>query len=619
MSASDASSHRSFQRERVGVTATLPLPGLVALDTPRLACLLLAVEPRLRGVVFAGAAGTGKSALARGLRSLRPEAPWIPLPLGADDEALLGGLDIDATLRTGRRVVKPGVLARAHGGVLAIESLELLADSATNLLLGALDDGEVRVERDGVSERAPALFTLVGSYAPAEGTPRPHLLDRIGLIVLVPPVAAAAARAEIVRRNIAGSPARWADELDSLRSLCEVARANLATVRITPKQQRELIAAAVAFGVQGQRADYFALLVARAAAALGLRDAVEREDLELAVRLVLLPRATQRPAPPAQEPAASDVPQQTPTDGESADEGDQSSDAPQPVEELFEAVVVELPNALDTLPFAPQRRGRSGSRGATSGRRGRHVGSVPGDPAGERLDLAATLRAAARWQRVRRREGTRVALRAEDLRVKRFQSKAGTLFLFAVDASGSMALNRMREAKGAVYALLEQAYVHRDQVALITFRGNEAVQQLPPTASVELVRRAVDLLRTGGGTPVAATLLRSLEIADRARRRGTHNIVLVLLTDGRANVGLRAAREDVDTEVQKLAAGVARAGVRSLVVDTQRGFTNQGTASRLAGWLGGTYLYLPGAGGQTIAAAARDATTRKERSSSSRS
>jgi magnesium chelatase subunit D len=189
--------------------------------------------------------------------------------------------------------------------------------------------------------------------------------------------------------------------------------------------------------------------------------------------------------------------------------------------------------------------------------------------------------------------------------VRRYKSKAGTLFLFAVDASGSMALNRMREAKGAVYALLEQAYVHRDQVALISFRGKAAELLLPPTASVELVRRAVDLLRTGGGTPIAATLLACLAVAERARRRGLRNIVLILLTDGRANTGLRVERAAVDEELKQIAASVARAGISSLVVDTQRSFVNQGSAQRLAGWLAGRHLYLPGASAAKIAAAAK--------------
>ncbi len=592
-----------------GRRGVLPLPALVAVDTPRLALLLLAVEPRLRGVVFAGSAGSGKSSLARGARDLRPDAPFVELPLGTDEEGLLGGIDLDATLQAGRRVVRPGLLARANGGILSIDAFNLLAESSSNALLAAIEEGEIRVEREGLSLRAPTQFALIGSYDPDEGPPRAHLLDRVGLIVQVPPVGAAAARSEIVRRHLGAAPGQWDDEIEVLRGLIDMAREQLPQVKISDDQQRELIAAAIAFGVQGQRVDLFAVLAARASAAVSLRDDVQREDLELAVRLVIMPRATQRPAPPPQAPEEQED-EAGPPPPEAESEQDSDSDAtpePQPVEELFEALAVELPDALDSLAFAPQRRGRGGSRGSTFGKRGRHVASVPGEVRGQRIDIVATLRAASRWQRVRPRTDRRVAIRKDDVRVRRFKSKAGSLFLFAVDASGSMALNRMREAKGAVYALLEQAYVHRDQVALVSFRGQSAELMLPPTASVELVRRAVDLLRTGGGTPLAATLLTCMDVADKARRRGLRNIVLVLLTDGRANIGLRADRAGVDAEVKQLAAGVAASGISSLVVDTQRSFVSQGSASRLAGWLGGRHLYLPGASGATIAAAARGA------------
>ena len=198
-------------------------------------------------------------------------------------------------------------------------------------------------------------------------------------------------------------------------------------------------------------------------------------------------------------------------------------------------------------------------------------------------------------------------LRADDLRVKHFRSKAGALFCFAVDASGSMALHRMRQAKGAVHALLQQAYVHRDRVALLAFRGTDATLLLPPSQSVELARRALDLLPTGGGTPLAAALLRALDVAKQARERGIMQTVLVLLTDGRANVGLRAGRQDVQAELQHLGRQVAAAGIQAIVVDTQRGYLSRGEARRLAEWLGGTYVYRPNAQGQQIAALASGA------------
>ena len=589
----------------------MPLPGLVALDTPRLALLLLAVEPRLRGVAFAGPAGSGKSALLHGLAALLPGLPFEMLPLGSDEEALLGGLDLEATLARGARVVRHGLLARADGGLLAAEDCNLLPEGTVNLLLGALDAGEVRIEREGLSLRSPCRLRLVATFDPAEGPPRAHLLDRIGLIVPLPRLAPAGARSEIVRRHLSPAADLWEEDLAVLRDVVAVARTSLGDIRLSEPQARELAAAAVALGVQGHRADLFAQLTARASAALALRDAVQREDLELAVRLVLVPRATQQPTAPPTDPPATEPPPQS-----SQDTPDTPPDSPteppadgdvELTEEVLAALAIDLPDVLATLPFRSARGGRSGSRGSTDGTRGRHVTSVPGTPREGRLDVIATLRAAARWQRLRPRGARRVAIRAEDLRIKRFRDKAGALFLFAVDASGSMALNRMRQAKGAVHALLEKAYVNRDRVALMSFRGQGAELLLPPTGSVELLRRAVDQIPTGGGTPLAATLVAALEVAQQARRRGLHNVVLVLLTDARANVGLKADRAGVEDELRQLALLTAASGLRALVIDTQRSYLSQGSAQKLAAWLGGQYLYLPGASGATIAAAAQSA------------
>ena len=589
----------------------MPIGGLVALDVPRLALMMLAVDPALRGIALAAPAGSGKSALLHGMRELQPDLPWVELPLGCDSEALLGGLDLEATLHQGHRVIRSGALARAHGGFLVAESCNLMDDGSANTLLGALEDGVVRIEREGLSLRSPAEFRLLTSFDPSEGAPRAHLLDRLGLIVMMPTIRASEARASIVRRHLQPDAETWNDEALLLRGLIESAREQLPHITLGDAQRRELIRMADALGVQGHRADLFAIRVARASAALGLRDEVQREDLELAARLVLLPRATRHPdtthsAPPP-EPPASETPPPPDSNDEIEPESDSvpSEDQLELAEEVLDSLAVDLPDALSSLSFARQRSGRSGSRGATSGQRGRHVSSVPGLPRGQRLDVIAPLRVAARWQRVRTRRRHGITLTSDDFRIKKYRSKAGALFIFAVDASGSMALNRMRQAKGAVHALLEQAYVNRDRVALLAFRGDEANLLLPPTGSVELLRRAVDQLPTGGGTPIAASLVASLEVADQAKRRGFGNIVLVMLTDGRANVGLKADRAGVDAEVKQLARSVAETGIRSLVIDTQRSFLSQGNATQLARALGGDYLYLPNAQGTAIAAAAR--------------
>jgi magnesium chelatase subunit D len=644
---------------------SLPFHALIGLELAQQALMLLAVEPRLQGVVLSAAAGTGKSSLARGMRALLGDetAPFIELPPSVDVENLLGGLNLEATLRTGRMVMQPGVLARAHGGVAYVDGLNLLTDGSANLLLATLDEGEVRLEREGISLRAPARFCLIGSYDPAEGQPRRHLLDRVGLIAPLPGAFDMRGRTAVIRRNLLSLNGHNGDSADDedlafLRGLVQTAREQLPDVKISDEQMGQLSLTAIMYGVQGHRVDLFAVRAACAAAALDLRDEVTAEDLELAVRLVILPRATQIPSPPPDSPPPPPPPEPEPPDPDAAEEEEGDPAPPQelmpPPEKILEALISELPDELIEMPFQNLRRGRSGSRGSTEGKRGRHVRSIPGDPRRARIDVVATLRAAAPWQPLRQgglshHNGSangklngsangklngasngaanghlngngngivhhngngaaqrRVHLQLSDVRVKQYRSKAGALFCFAVDASGSMALHRMRQAKGAIHTLLEKAYVNRDRVALISFRGQEAELLMPPTQSVELARRALDTLPTGGGTPLASALLLADDVAQQAQRRGILQTVLVLLTDGRANVGLNGG--DVQTELQQLGKHIAASRLQVMVVDTQRNYLSRGEARQLAEWLGGDYAYLPNASGEEIADLAQDKT-----------
>jgi magnesium chelatase subunit D len=639
----------------------LPFSALVGLDAARRALLLLAVDPTLGGVVMAAGVGTGKSTLMRSYARLvagigthngaapSEPPPFVELPVGVTEDRLLGGIDLEATLATGTRRHRSGLLARAHGGMLYADGVNLLEESTINHVLGALDTGTVRIEREGLSLVELASFALLATYDPAEGVPRRHLLDRVGLIVAPLAKANTQTRYEVVRRNLS-SPHRkakaarsgdndaflldWEEEQQMLQAMLAAARELLPNVQMTDAQIEQLAGMALAFGVEGHRADIFAARVALASAALAGRETVEDADLEQAVRYVLLPRATRMPQfeqqqeqpqeeePPEPPPPPDEPDQQTQQDDQRDEAQEDEEQKPPEVQMLEDMVLAALetdipPDILET-PFTIRRSGRSGSRGSTSGQRGRHVRSVPGTPGSGRLDVIATLRAAAPWQEVRRQDAANgaavqrsILLRADDLHIKRYRSKAGTLFCFLVDASGSMALHRMRQAKGAVNTLLEQAYVHRDQVALLAFRGQSADVLLPPSQSVELASRALEVLPTGGGTPLAAALLSAYQIAEQARSRGIHQTTLVLITDGRPNVPLNfdqaMPREQRMTqareEVQRLAARLQAAGVGAVVVDTQRQFLTRGEAQQLAAWLGGRYVYLPQGKGEEIAQA----------------
>ncbi|PDW02570.1 magnesium chelatase ATPase subunit D [Candidatus Viridilinea mediisalina] len=648
----------------------MPFSALVGLDAARQALLLLAVDPELGGVVIAAGVGTGKSTLVRSFARLLDEQIFVELPVGVTEDRLLGGLDLEATLNRGERVHRSGVMARSHGGLLYADGVNLLDDSTVNHLLSAVDSGVVRVEREGLSVVEPADFALIATYDPAEGPPRRHLMDRVGLIVAPLAHAPAPARAEVVRRNLdrdreeqranlsrrrrkrtdealevganlnLEAIAAFDDEDALLKAMIFAAREALPDVTIDDARVIQIIQAALALGVEGQRADIFATRAALASAALAGRDEVADEDLERAVRFVLLPRATrapqlEEPQPPEDPPPPEEPPPPDQEEQQQDDQDDDEEKPPPPPEELtvedliLSALDSEVPPDVLETPFTIRRSGRSGSRGATSGLRGRHIRSIPGMPAQGRLDVVATLRAAAPWQPMRRAEAEKlprvhaapalrhIRLKADDLHIKKYRSKAGTLFCFLVDASGSMALHRMRQAKGAVNALLQQAYVHRDQVALLAFRGEQAEMLLPPSQSVELAKRALDVLPTGGGTPLAAALLTAYQVAEQARSRGIYRTTLVLITDGRPNVPLRPDPEHdkqqrLDTarhEVQTLSARLRAAGIGAVVIDTQRSFVSRGEAQQLAGWLGGRYVYLPQGRGEQIAQAVIDASS----------
>jgi len=247
----------------------LPMSGLVGMQAAHEALQLLAVDPRLGGVAIGAAVGSGKSSVARSSMALfGPTAPFVELPLGSDEEALLGGIDIEATLRTGRRTIRHGLLQRANGGVLYVDALNLIADSVVNILLGVLDSGVIRLEREGISQQIASSFRLIGTYDPQEGLPRRHLLDRMGLLVLMPPHTSTDERQQVLRHHLSPDVAHW-HELDVLQAeLVTEARALLPSVTMTPAQQQQLVSLALRAGVEGQRVDLFAVATACAAASL---------------------------------------------------------------------------------------------------------------------------------------------------------------------------------------------------------------------------------------------------------------------------------------------------------------------------------------------------------------
>jgi len=610
---------------------------IVGMDLAKQAMMLLAVDPSLGGVVVPAAVGSGKSTLARAFSGIVSEdTPFVELPLNVTEDRLIGGVDLEATLVQGKRVVQHGVLSRAHEGVLYVDSLSLLDSSAVSHVMDAMSRGAVLVEREGLSEVHPAKFMLIGTYDPSDGDVRMGLLDRVGMIVPFTTQNDYRARKLIVNCVLGKRDAEdTEDELKMLRGLIEAAKEQLPLVSMTKEQMQGLIQSAVSLGVEGNRADIFAIKAALASAALAQRTDVDEEDLKLALKLVLVPRATQMP--PQEEEVMDDMPpdedmppdspesedQDAPDDNSDPDEEEEEEETPDMIEELMmEAIETELPDNIMNISLAAKRKSRSGSRGeALNNRRGRFVRSQEGEMRSGKVAIIPTLISAAPWQESRREERkkkfgeikTALIINKEDVRIKKFRDKSGTLYIFMVDASGSMALNRMRQAKGAVSHLLQNAYVHRDQVSLISFRGKEAQLLLPPSQSVDRAKRELDVLPTGGGTPLASALFLGLETAKQARTKGVSQIMFVVITDGRGNISLqssydpeapKATKEEVQQEIEAISATIFAEGVSSVIIDTQMNYLSRGEAPKLAEKLGGRYFYLPNAKSEEIAMAA---------------
>lgn len=573
-----------------------------------MAATLLAIDPvGLGGAVLRGPPGLLRDRWLAALRmALPPGTPFRRLPLNAPDSRLLGGLDLAATLAAGRPVAERGVLAESHGGIVILAMAERIEPGTAARLAAVLDAGEVAVQRDGLSLRQPARLGLIAldEGVNAEEQVPAALRERLSFHLVPEGLSQAAVFAW-----------RAADPKDIL-----AARDLLAAIEASEEVVTALCGAAASLGIDSVRAPLLALRAARAAAAFHGRNEILPEDMGLAARLVLGPRATRLPAPPEDQSSEADSApeepaQQADSPPEDADKAEESPEQPlDPAalqEMILEAARATMPAGL-LAALGAQTREAARRAGISAGRvgaqrlskqRGRPIGTRPGELRGAaRLALIDTLRAAAPWQKLRRRDGKKgplIRVAASDIRVQRFKQHTETTAIFVVDASGSSALNRLAEAKGAVELLLADCYVRRDQVAVIAFRGTTAEILLPPTSSLVRAKRSLAGLPGGGATPLALGLEAASGLAEEAVRRG-RSPLLVLLTDGRANIGRdgKPGRPKAEADALVAAIPIRAARVPALLVDTAPRPVPY--ARQLAEAMGARYLALPSADSQRL-------------------
>lgn len=602
------------------------------------AILLTLVNPFAGGLLLSGEKGTGKSTLVRSAREL-VDAPWVEIPISITEDRLFGSIDAEEAIRSGHKKLLPGLIDEADKGIIYIDDVNLLRDDLLSAVLNIREAGGYRLERDGLSEQRDTAFTVLAVMNPESGTLSSSSLDRFGLFAQADPSYDDETRLEIIRRVLEFEKdgiafrAKWQEETDALKKKIKDARDALSKVEVSAAMIQLAAVYTLKAHVAGHRADIYLIEAARAEAALEGRKYVLPKDLEKAAEFVLphrMRKAEEQQGQPSEEmpqeqPEEDNKPQQeeeqqTPQDNEfshppeaqppqintedaddssheqNQDNAQMSNPRGQSRERIDDADLhVNLPPMwIEPSKDRKPKKG-SGKRSLTMTdlMQGRYVRAEI--PKAKTSDIAfdATLRAAAPYQKARPSNGCAVVIRKDDLRSKVREKRTGNIFLFVVDASGSMgARERMKTVKGVIFKILLDAYQKRDRVGMVAFRKNQAEVLLPVTRSVDFAQKKLATMPTGGKTPLAKGLLKAEDVLDMLYRQDANqDPVIILITDGRATSSLNKGTNPV-TDALEEAKRIGRRNIPVAVIDTESGFIKLGLAKKLAKAMGASYFQV---------------------------
>ena len=621
-----------------------PFAAVVGQKQAKRALKIALVNPKAGGLLISGVTGTAKSVLVRSAAMLAGSRKIINLPLNVTEDMLFGSIDLEYAVSQGERRFEPGLLGRADGNILYIDEVNLLRPELLTAVLDISIAGENRVERDGISFAHKTEYTVIGTMDPHEGLLPNHLLDRFGLFVETENLKDKEQRKIIMQRLLDFSRDRIAF-IQSYRKETEQLKVQIAKAReLLPEVETSeaMMELAVQYCTQafcaGHRADLYLLETARAIAALAERTYILPRDMEEAATYVLPHRMRKPPEPePEEEEPTQEEPEEQEENSDSPDdadeaENDQENSLPPPSasqeadnenntdekddsneenkqppdpdpqinssqEDKVDGIDMHFPIPKMILDMGRDQVNRKGSgkRSLTKTdlKQGRYVrAEIPKNKV-DNLAFDATIRAAAPYQRHREKNNCAINIQQGDLRQRVREKRIGTTFLFVVDASGSMgAQERMRAVKGAIFAMLQEAYQKRDKVGMIAFRRKVAEELLPITRSVDLAQKRLAELPTGGKTPLAEGLAQALISLDMLKRKEPDaEPVLVLVTDGRANSVVREGEDPVESAM-KLAKQIHKAKITSIVIDTETDFIKLGVAQQVAAAMGANYYKL---------------------------